>query len=47
MDFLERMNKTVDYIEANLTDELSYDEIAKIACCPVNQFNRIFSYVIG
>lgn len=31
MDWLERMNGAMNYIETNLADNISYDEIAQIA----------------
>jgi len=37
----------MDYIEDNLTGQISYEEIAKISYCSVHQFGRVFSYVVG
>ena len=45
MNTFERMNAVIDYIEANLTHEISLKKAADIACCPQNQFQRIFSYL--
>jgi len=47
MDFLERTNRVMDYIEDHLTEELSYEDIAKLSYCSMHQFGRIFSYVVG
>jgi len=47
MDFLDRMNQVVDYIEAHLTDDFDYNELAGIVYCSAYQFGRIFSYVVG
>ncbi|MBZ9688743.1 AraC family transcriptional regulator [Clostridium estertheticum] len=47
MEWIERMTETVDYIEKHLVDEIMYDEVAKIACCSMHQFGRVFSYVVG
>jgi AraC family transcriptional regulator len=47
MDFLNRMNKVIDYIENNLDGEISNLMIAKISCCPLHQFGRIFTYVVS
>ena len=33
MEWIDRMNNAVDYIELNLTDEISYEKLAQIACC--------------
>lgn len=45
MEWIERLNCAVDYIEKHLTDEMDYDRIAQIACCSTYHFQRVFSYV--
>ncbi|MBU3144500.1 AraC family transcriptional regulator [Clostridium sp. CF012] len=47
MDWINRMTATVDYIENHLTYDIMYDEVAKIACCSMHQFGRVFSYIVG
>lgn len=47
MEWLERFNDAINYIENNLANELSYDEAAKIACCSTYHFQRMFSYIAG
>lgn len=47
MEWLKKLNAAVDYIEANLDGDISYDEAARIACCSSFYFQRIFSYVSG
>ena len=47
MDWLEKMNNALDYIEANLADEISYDKAAHIACCSTYHFQRIFSFIVN
>ncbi|MEG1254260.1 MAG: GyrI-like domain-containing protein [Clostridium sp.] len=47
MEWIERITATVDYIEGHLVDDIMYDEVAKIACCSMHQFGRVFSYVVG
>jgi len=47
MEWLKRLSNAIDYIEDNLTSEISYDEAAKIACCSTYYFGRMFSYVAG
>jgi len=47
MDFLDRMNKAVDYIETRLDGEIDSKELAVIVCCNVYQFGRVFAYVVG
>ncbi|RXZ83788.1 AraC family transcriptional regulator [Paenibacillaceae bacterium] len=46
MDWLQRMNLAIDYIEDNLEHEIDYEQIARIALCSVYQFQRMFSFVI-
>lgn len=47
MEFLSIMTEVVDYIEDHITDDIDFNDIAKIVCCGVYQFGRIFSYVVG
>lgn len=47
MEWLRQISKAIDYIENNLTGEISYDEAAKIACCSTYYFQRMFSYISG
>lgn len=47
MDFLNRMNEIMDYVEKNITEEFNINDVAKIAGCSAYQFSRIFSYVVG
>lgn len=47
MEWIERMSATLDYIESHLADDILYDEVAKLACCSMHQFGRVFSYIVG
>jgi len=47
MEWLERLNSAVDYIEDNLEGDIDYGEAAKIACCSSFHFQRMFSYIAG
>ena len=47
MEWLKRLSASIDYIEKNLDGDISYDEAARIACCSVFYFQRLFSYVAG
>lgn len=47
MDILERLNSAIDYIEVNICDEINFDRVAQIACCSVNHFHRMFSFITG
>ena len=45
MEWLARMNATLDYVENNLCGEINYSELEKIACCSAHTFFKMFSYV--
>ena len=45
MDWLERMNAAINYIEDNLTGDIDYRQIAKAACCPNYHFQRMFAFI--
>lgn len=47
MEWLKRLSHAIDYIEENLTGDISYDKAAEIACCSTYYFQRMFSYVAG
>lgn len=43
MDWLKSMNLAMDYIEAHLEDDVDYEALARVACCPAWLFQRIFA----
>ncbi len=45
MEWIERLNSTVNYIEEHIMDDINYEEVAKIACCSTYHFQRMFSYM--
>jgi AraC family transcriptional regulator len=45
MDWLERMNGAIAYIEDNLDKDIDFEEAAKKACCSVYHFQRMFSFI--
>lgn len=45
MEWLERMNRAIDYIETNLTENVELSEVARLACCSSYQFQRMFSFI--
>lgn len=47
MEWLKKLSAAIDYIESSLDGDLSYEEAARIACCSVFYFQRIFSYAAG
>lgn len=47
MNWLERFNASIDYIENNLDKEIEYSKIAHAVCCSEFHFSRMFSSLIG
>lgn len=47
MDWLERMNYALEYIENHLDDEIDYVKIARAAYCSEYHFSRMFSSISG
>ncbi len=47
MDWLQGMNKVIDYIEKNLTQPIQYESLSRIVGCSVYEFSRIFSFMAG
>lgn len=47
MDWTERINKVMDYVELHLSDSISESEIAKIAACSYLVFQASFSQIAG
>ena len=45
VEWIARLNEAVAYIEDNLTNEISYEKVAQIACCSTFHFQRMFSYI--
>ena len=43
MDWLNRFNAAMEYIENHLEDEIDYARVAQIACCSEFHFSRMFS----
>ena len=33
MEWIERLNKAMSYIEEHITEEIDFEQTAKIACC--------------
>ncbi len=47
MEWSDRMNSAIDYIEKNLDDKITINEISKEACCSSFHFQRMFFAIIG
>lgn len=47
MDLLRNMNRALYYIEENLTKDIDFREVAKLALCSEYHFKRMFSFLAG
>lgn len=47
MEWMERMNRTMDYIEENLSGRIDPEQIARIMACPYAVFQRGFGPIAG
>jgi AraC family transcriptional regulator len=45
MEWLERMNKAIEYIENHILAKIDYNQLAKITCCSTYHFQRMFSFI--
>ncbi len=47
MEWVERLNQSMRYIEEHLADEIDYEQLGRIACCSAFHFQRMFTYMAG
>lgn len=47
MEWIERLNQAIRYLEEHLTEEPDYEQLGKIACCSAYHFQRMFAYMAG
>ncbi|MEL7662105.1 AraC family transcriptional regulator [Acetobacterium wieringae] len=45
MEWIEKLNNAINYIEEHLTEEIDYNQPAAIACCSTYHFQRMFAYM--
>lgn len=45
MEWIERLNNAVEYMEAHLLEKIDYEKVAEIANCPAYYFQRMFLYM--
>lgn len=45
MEWIERLNCAIEYIEEHLQEKIDYEKLAQIANCPVYHFQRMFFYM--
>ena len=47
MEWVERLNQSINYIEEHLTGEIDYEQLGRIACCSAYHYQRMFTYMAG
>lgn len=47
MEWVDRLNESMKYIEEHLSDEIDYEQLGRIACCSAYHFQRMFTYMAG
>lgn len=47
MEWIERLNEAINYIEEHLTDAIDYERLGRIAGCSSYHFQRMFTYMAG
>ena len=47
MEWIQRLNETIQYIEEHLAGEVDYGQLAQIACCSSFHYQRMFGYMAG
>lgn len=45
MEWFEKLNEALEYLEENLDSDINYEKAAKIAGCSTYHFQRMFSYI--
>jgi AraC family transcriptional regulator len=45
MEWVDRLNNAINYIEEHITEDISYEQLAQIACCSSYHFQRMFAYM--
>lgn len=47
MDLITGLQNALNYIETHLTEEIDYEEIAKLSCSSISHFRRTFNILCG
>lgn len=47
MEWIERLNDAIAYIEEHLTEKIDYEQLGKISLCSAYHFQRMFTYMAG
>lgn len=47
MEWVERLNSAINYMEENMGGDIDMVQVSKIACCSTYHFQRMFTYMAG
>lgn len=47
MDWIQGIQRAIDYVEANITEEIDFEEVARRAYSSPFHFQRVFSILCG
>ncbi len=47
MEWVEKLNQSMNYIEEHLADNIDYEQLGRVACCSSYHFQRMFTYMAG
>ena len=47
MEWIDHLNQAIDYLEEHISEEISYEEAARVAGCSAYHFQRMFTYLAG
>ena len=47
MEWIDRLNQSMHYIEEHLKDGIDFEQLGRIACCSAYHYQRMFAYMAG
>ena len=47
VEYVDRVNRAIDYVTKNLAEPLTLDDVARVACFSSFHFHRIFRSLMG
>lgn len=47
MNWIEGIGRAIDYVEDHLTEQINFEDVAKLACSSVFHFQRVFGLLCG
>ena len=47
MEWIEKLNQAINYMEEHITEDMDYAKLGKIAGCSSYHFQRMFTYLAG